>query len=469
MTHTTKILSTVMTAVALCVSAALAENAVTPTERGAVAETDRYRAEFRDGPLASFLNKLTGEEYLDPAIKMDAVLPHLPSGLGTQYAPAELAAARKLYDSPWGEQPVTNVWPNQHWAYGNSQFAYQASQVAGRESQVATLTYTGLTDGQRRFDDETLTLALEIDKETGDLLVTPESVAPRGGVYGAGFALASLVPEVTVEAPIFEGVRLDRHMLPNLNINFWGSFWDYSFVALNGAKSGAVGLWCQDKETRIHKTLFYLVDGERLTLSVQAMNIPPFKELKSCKTMTWRLQAFDQGWWQAAARFRDWRQANIKFAPRPEWAKQIAGMITGTQGAGGVHIIPYVESMLPGVPPSRVIAWLPDVRAAGFDKNHANNTPYPKFKEDLQLYKQAGMKTITYLIPTIMWGADAKTDREKAGLQFSKEAYTTPLRGTALGHHFRAGAGRQARCPLCPHPGGHPRTRRRHDPRLAVL
>jgi len=71
-----------------------------------------------------------------------------------------------------------------------------------------------------------------------------------------------------------------------------------------------------------------------------------------------------------------------------------------------------------------VIAWLPDVRGAGFDKNHANNTPYPAFKDDLQLYKEAGMKTITYLIPTIMWSADAKTDREKAGLQFSKEAYT---------------------------------------------
>jgi hypothetical protein len=418
MTLTTKILAVSLAATLWC-SAAQAANTLTPTERGAVAETDRYRAEFRDGTLISFLNKLTGEEYLDTAVKMEAVLPHLPSGLGTQNAPEELAAARKLYDAPWGEQAVTNVWPNQHYADGTSGLKVEGGGVK------VELTYTGLTDGKQRFDDETLTLALEIDQATGDLLVTPGTTAPRGGVYGAGFALASLAPAVTVEAPIFEGVRLDRHMLPMLNVNFWGSFWDYSFVALNGEKAGAVGLWCQDKETRLHKTLFYLVANERLTLAVQALNIPPFKDLKSCQTMTWRLQAFDQGWWQAAARFRDWRQKNIKFAPRPDWGKQVAGMITGTQGAGGVHIIPYIESLFPGMPASRVVAWLPDVRGAGFDKNHADNTPYPKFKEDLQLYKQAGMKTITYLQPCIMWGADAKTDREKAGLQFSKEAYTT--------------------------------------------
>ncbi len=419
MKHPSKVLTTILAAATLWCTAALAADSITATERGAVAETDRYRAEFRDGTLTSFLNKLTGEEYLDPAVKMETVLPHLPSGLATQHAPEEREAARKLYDSPWGELPKENTWPNQH-------FVDQASGVSVQVSGTkAELKYTGLTDGTKRFDDETLTLALEIDKKTGDLLVTPEAAAPRGGVYAAGFALASLAPEVTVEAPIFEGVRLDRHMTPQLNVTFWGSFWDYSFVALNGGKTGAVGFWCQDKETRIHKTLFYLVNNEQLTLSVQALNIPPFKDLKSCNTMTWRLQAFDKGWWQAVARFRDWRQQNIKFAPRPEWWKQISGMITGTQGAGGIHIIPVVESMFPGVPLNRVVAWLPDVRKAGFDKNHADNAPYPEFKADLQLYKQVGMKTITYLIPTIMWGADAQTDREKKGLQFSKEAYTT--------------------------------------------
>jgi hypothetical protein len=116
----TKAVAVGLVATTLCGNLAWAENRVTPTERGAVAETDRYRAEFRDGVLTSFFNKLTGEEYLDRAANMDAILPHLPGGLGTQHAPEEREAARKLFDSPWGEQPPTSTWPNQHYADGKS-------------------------------------------------------------------------------------------------------------------------------------------------------------------------------------------------------------------------------------------------------------------------------------------------------------------------------------------------------------
>ena len=145
---------------------ASAAHTITPTDRGATAETDRYTAEFKDGTLTSFVNKLTGEEYLDQAATIDAILPHLPTGLGTQHEPAELAAARTLFDSPWGEQPVASTWPNQHFADAQSRLEVKA------EAAKARLVYTGLTDGTRRFDDETITLEIEIDEPTGDLLVT---------------------------------------------------------------------------------------------------------------------------------------------------------------------------------------------------------------------------------------------------------------------------------------------------------
>ena len=73
-----------------CLTAA---QTITPTERGAVAETDRYRAEFRDGLLVSFVNKLTAEEYMSQQAKTEQLLPHLPSGLGTQNTNAEREAA----------------------------------------------------------------------------------------------------------------------------------------------------------------------------------------------------------------------------------------------------------------------------------------------------------------------------------------------------------------------------------------
>ena len=64
------------------------------TGRGAIAETARFRAEIRDGVLVSFFNKLTGEEYLAKAARPDGLLPHLPSGLGTQHTDSERESAQ---------------------------------------------------------------------------------------------------------------------------------------------------------------------------------------------------------------------------------------------------------------------------------------------------------------------------------------------------------------------------------------
>lgn len=64
------------------------------TERGAIAETARFRAQIRDGVLVSFFNKLTGEEYLAKEGRPDGLLPHLPSGLGTQHTDSERESAQ---------------------------------------------------------------------------------------------------------------------------------------------------------------------------------------------------------------------------------------------------------------------------------------------------------------------------------------------------------------------------------------
>ncbi len=67
------------------------------TGRGAIAETARFRAEIRDGVLVSFFNKLTGEEYLAKEGRPDGLLPHLPSGLGTQHTDSERESASQTF------------------------------------------------------------------------------------------------------------------------------------------------------------------------------------------------------------------------------------------------------------------------------------------------------------------------------------------------------------------------------------
>ena len=391
---------------------------ISATARGATVETDRYRATILDGVVVGFLNKLTGEEYLMTNALPEEWRSNLPSGLGTQHTLAERTAAHLLFEWPWWEFPTDTNWPNQHFPDSQSEFTF-----AARGAQAALLTYRGLGSSQPRFADEAFTLEVRVDLDTGDLLLTPGAESPRGGVYGSGFALGTLAQAVTVEAPIFEGVRLDRQMQRKLYSNLWPGYWDYAFLALNGELTGAVGLWCQDTELKNYKSLFYRVSDAGLSLSVMGLNVPPFGQLKSAKPITWRMQAFDKSWAQAAARFRAWRLANVKLAPRPSWVTNLSFMNYGMNrvDVGGIGML---RTYFSGLDLSRVITWAPAVRGAGFDANHANNTPYDGCRSDMAAWKSANLKVMAYLQPMIMWAPNPQTDRERDAVTFSARAIT---------------------------------------------
>jgi hypothetical protein len=405
----------------VCCAAIAWADGITKTDRGALVETNRYKATFLNGVLTGVVNKLTDEEYLDKYAKPEAYLPHLPSGLGTQNGAPALAAAEKLYHWPWWEHASTNTWPNQHYADGQSAFTFTEAKDG-----LVRLVYKNLTDGTTRFPDDTFTLELVIEKETGDLLVTPIAAAKNPGVYAANLTVAPLGPAITVEAPIFDGVQLDRHMQHMLWSNAWGGYWDYAFVALNGYKQGAVAIWTQDAEMKYYKNLFYLINPEGLSLSFSMMNVPPFDKLKEAKAaMPWRLQAYEKGWPQAVARFRDWRVKNVKFAPRPEWTKQVSFINGGVNASKSW--VDYLEKYLGSTHLNRTVTFGAVIRGEGFDQNHSNNTPYKGFKDDMVYWKGKGPKMMAYLQPMIMWGARPVTDREKAAVALSAKANTVSV------------------------------------------
>jgi hypothetical protein len=398
--------------------------AITATPRGAVVETGRFRVEFRDGVLVSLHNMLTNEQYLDTHAELAHTLPHLPSGLGTQHGEPARAAAESLYKWPWWEHPNTLHLPNQHYADGQSRFVL----TPGGPRQ-ATLTYTNLTDGQIRYADERFTLTLEIDAATEDLLVTPGGHSPRPGVYAANLTLAPLAPSITAEAPITDGLHITRENTGNvLWMNKWPDYWQYGFVAFNGWKRGAVAIWAQDPRMRSYKQLLYLKNDQGLSFALSMMNIPPFEALTEASLpLPWRLQAFDQSWAQAAERYRTWRDASVKLAPRPAFVKgtSFIASLAGPQEQWLKAFRRYVEPWQ-----GRAVAFQASVRAQSFDRNHADNTPYKGFGEDTARWRAAGTYGMAYLQPMIMWGPFPPEEkmvdpaREKAARQLHAAADT---------------------------------------------
>ncbi len=401
-----------------CIAGATAGWAgISSTERGAKIVNDKIAVEIRDGVVVSIFNKLTGEEYIDPSTDLKNVVPHLPGGLGSQNTEPEREAAETLYKWPWYEHPADSVWVNHH-----SPSAASKCEFTAKDDTHATLVYKGLSDGAKSYGDETLSFELAIDAETGDVLVTPIAKSPRKGVYSSSLTVAPLDPAITAEAPIFDGLRLDRNMKPMLWVNQWGGFWDYAFMAFNGYKKGAVAVWCQDADLRYYKYLNYLINPEGLSFSFTSFNIPPFDKLTEAGAMTWRIQAFDKGWSQAVARFRDWRLKNVKIAKRPDWAKDISFVNGGVNA--GKSWVDMLEQYFGSNDLNRTITFAAVIRGEGFDKNHANNTPYKGFKEDMKYWKLKGPKMMAYLQPMIMWAPNPKDDREKAAVAGHNKAET---------------------------------------------
>ena len=409
------ILGTMLLAVAPMLAA---EGKVASTERGAAVETERYRVEFRDGVLVSLFNKLTNEEYLDRNGDLNAVVPHLPSGLGTQAGEPARVAAEKLYHWAWWEHPKDLYLPNQHYPDARSRFAFELKGEKG-----GVLTYTDLTDGKERFKDETFTLALEVEAANGDLLVTPGGQSPRPGVYAANLTLSPLAPAITAEAPICGGVQLSRaNMGPALWLTQWPTEWQFQFLALNGWQRGAFGIWCADENLRYYKHLFYLNNDAGMSFAFSAMNIPPFEKLKEAKALPWRIQAFDKSWAQAVAHYRDWRDKNVKMAPRAEFTKRISFMasISGPQKIWHDAFLRYVSPYQ-----DHALAFLASVRKQPFDHNHADNTPIDSLQEDMVRWRKSGTYSMAYLCPLEIWGSvNPESEREKQGVAMSREAYT---------------------------------------------
>lgn len=384
--------------------AANAPATFTPTPTGVTIETRSYRVRIDAGLITSLFNKLTDEEYLSRHQDVEAFLRRLPTGLATQAGEANFQAAAKLYRWPWNELAEDQSLACYRRPTPKSKFTFK--QV---DARLGVATWTGLTDGQATFDDESFELALAVDEATGDLLVTPAGKSPRPGVFAAALTLAPTAPLVSVEAPIFDGIRITSDMQANTWLSKWPEYWDWGFIALNGGQVGAFGVWAQDADLR-YKDLFYRVRNKGIGVSLSTMNTPPFDKLTEAKGVTWHVQAFDKSWSQAAARFRDWRLKNAKIAPRPEWTRQISFVNSGVNAGKGW--LDTLSAYLDGQHLERTATFAPVIRSAAFDTKHWDNSYYPAFPEEMKAWKPTGAKLMAYLQPMIMWSRPDDKDTE---------------------------------------------------------
>jgi len=184
----------------------------------------RLEVTVANGMIVSLRSRTSGEVHADGSLADYA----MPRGLG--HLGDDSAAAARLH-VPWGNHSMDQAiaagtaFPMMHHFHEGSRYEAQ------RTATGVHATWTGLTNGQTAFAEETLTVECESDPQTGQVLFRASATSPDGGVYGVQVPIANLHPDHAFYVPSFGGVMYDRTIPPALVTLGGQPFWEARSLA----------------------------------------------------------------------------------------------------------------------------------------------------------------------------------------------------------------------------------------------
>ena len=276
--------------------------------------TARYEVTWREGSMVGLRTRLPKPMELTVA---SAAMPVdlLPCGLGSLHGQVE--EARKQHH-PWSIGSLERSFPAQHPPGKGSRVRFE--RIPGG----ARLTYTGLTGEPKA----SLVQELVVEADTGDLVVRQRATSPDPGVFGIGFGLLNLRPDVDYAVPYFGGQRWGAAFGKGRRITIaWPQFWNAGLVIGEVPGGGSFAVWADDPHMR-PKYLHYLDPGHAVGLGFQANVEAPYDAKKEAEVFAWRFNTFAGPWMEPARRYKDWMVRTWGLVPRkqrrPKWAADLA-------------------------------------------------------------------------------------------------------------------------------------------------
>jgi hypothetical protein len=321
--------------------------------------TGRWRAEIRNGRIVSLVNCLTGENLVRPgAGGLSAGLQRLGEELDAERA--DRRSERR--GAGWLEQ--TAIWLD--------------SSGAARAK---------------------LSTRFEIDRRTGDLLVTQMGSAPAGGLYGAAWALGEVRAPVEALVPGNSGQRFALSTRGGRRLFSYGhrvfdypTGWEAAFALVQGRRGGVI-VRAQDPEYR-YKALTVDQAGGAIRLRFESRNEAPFQKLESIVSSRWRLTAYRGDWRSGAAIYAAWLRARDRLVPfadrKPAWARGIQFVVTMGMD------IPTLRLLATKCTPAQTLLYIPNWRASGYDRNYPDYTAVPEFGPFVREAHRLGFRVMVH-------------------------------------------------------------------------
>ena len=342
-------------------------------------DTDRWQLSWSDGSMTRLITRLPESAPLSRDAGMD--VNRMPNGLGSFHGRQREGWAQH---HPWGG--VSPPYAAQHPPADRKAVKFEPIPRGAR------LTYTNLAG------DETASLVQEltVDDPTGDLVIRQRGSSAHGGVFGIGFSLLNLRPDVELIVPYFGGQRWGREQ-PGRDVPFsiaWPSFWSAALVI--GEQPGGTGtfaVWAQDAAMRPKYFRRVITDAGQ-GLNFESCADLPYDEQKSFEAIEWRFNTFAGNWTEPAERYKRWLAEGVGIKPRtarePKWVEDVALIVPSLPGEAELKKLAEV------VEPSRVLL-MDFSMLAGFNRRIPEYKPQDsKFAERVAAAKRLGYRVGCY-------------------------------------------------------------------------
>lgn len=319
------------------------------TEKGIVIASKTTIVEFEGIRLVSLKDAVTGEEFLDRALGVDA------PGFDLLHQSGKLA--------PLGVHPI-------------------ASQV----------TYTLLTDRIAEIvlnDWECdVSIRVSVDEATGDIVLEPSAWTMQGGVAGLGLNVPGIRADLEVVGPFQQGAKAPlSHPQMQGKDAAWPHSWEAGFLVFAGTESGfTVQAWDRDF---IYKKVHIGHEKSAQTVGFFTLAHGPLEMNRCVGNLAWRFSAYRGDWTVPVQRYRDWYWDAYRLDEaatlRPDWLDDIRLAVSWCP----THL-ELLDALAARMEPRHIFLHLPNWRIHKYDQDYPTYVPDEKGRAFIEKARALG-------------------------------------------------------------------------------
>ena len=316
-------------------------------------ETDTYQVRFDRGVITHIHNKHTTETYT------------LPEASRSQGIREQTGILRRHHGSIWTSHGT----------------------IEARKTEQDRATFLFHQGGNQ------ITLTIEVEAHTGDLLISGDGASDTGGVYGFQWGCSGLdIQNLELILPAHGGQVIDASSPFNTKNYQYPALWEAQLAIIQGERGGfyirGTDETFQFKEFKCQK------DSESLALGFQTHNQAPWDTLTSARSVTWRLNTYAGDYRIPASIYRHWMEEAFepwRLSDVPSWVEDI-GLVIMVRSFDLSQLEEFAEQ----IDPSKTLLYLVTWRKDGYDRNYPDYTPIEGFGEFVKAAHGYGFRVMPH-------------------------------------------------------------------------